>query len=144
MRTIPGIPRESTEPHGTAEDPSGTLLAPPGITHRPQTKPYLDKCTAPEALDSFIRILSLQRMAPTIPLDWFVMYTGITEHFPGSQTTNKRALVPVPQGPKLPECPQKLRGVQETELRGHVQGGGEELDEARFSSGVGFGIGATA
>ena len=44
-----------------------------------QTRPYLDKRKAPEALDCCIRICLLQHIAPMTPLDRFIMYTSRTE-----------------------------------------------------------------
>ena len=87
MNRIPGIPGESPDAPGTSRisrarpwDPPGMPLGPPGTPlgppgtplgslwtpgdpHGPKKQQYLNKCTAPEALDCCIRILSLQHIS---------------------------------------------------------------------------------
>ena len=46
-----------------------------------QKRLYFDKCTAPDAFDCCIRILSLQGIDPKTPLDRFMLYTSRTQPF---------------------------------------------------------------
>ena len=58
---------------GTSLGPSWDPRGPPrylqGTAHGSQRRPYLNKCTAPEALHRCITILSLQRTSPDSPVE---------------------------------------------------------------------------
>ena len=62
----------------------------PNNHSRPQKQPYLALSTTPEALDCFIRIVSLQRIIPRKPSDRYILYTTRSEPFwcpaPGLRT----------------------------------------------------------
>ena len=76
---FPGPLRLPRDPPGTPGDPSGTPRGvsetprrPPGTPYGPQKQPYLDKYTAPEALDCCVPTCPLRTIALRTRPDRFV------------------------------------------------------------------------